>query len=214
MPWNANLIATRAIDLVKHLGASIINEGEINRRIRGITFCARSLPNMVEHFRAGSLLVASADRPDVLVAAALAASNGIEIGGILLTGGYKIDAQINKLCRPTFEKAKLPIFRIEGNTWQTALSLQSFNLEVPVDDKERIENIKQYISQHFNADFINNLVADSSRLPRLSPPAFRFQLTELARAAKKRIVLPEGDEPRTIKAAVLCAERGIAECVL
>ncbi|MGV8429111.1 phosphate acyltransferase, partial [Pseudomonas aeruginosa] len=72
----------------------------------------------------------------------------------------------------------------------------------------------QYISQHFNADFINNLVADSSRLPRLSPPAFRFQLTELARAAKKRIVLPEGDEPRTIKAAVLCAERGIAECVL
>nr|PRK22408.1 Phosphate acetyltransferase [Haemophilus influenzae] len=169
---------------------------------------------MVEHFRAGSLLVASADRPDVLVAAALAASNGIEIGGILLTGGYKIDAQINKLCQPTFEKAKLPIFRIEGNTWQTALSLQSFNLEVPVDDKERIENIKQYISQHFNADFINNLVADSSRLPRLSPPAFRFQLTELARAAKKRIVLPEGDEPRTIKAAVLCAERGIAECVL
>ncbi|HHF0475701.1 TPA: phosphate acetyltransferase [Haemophilus influenzae] len=214
VPWNANLIATRAIDLVKHLGASIINEGEINRRIRGITFCARSLPNMVEHFRAGSLLVASADRPDVLVAAALAASNGIEIGGLLLTGGYKIDAQINKLCRPTFEKAKLPIFRIEGNTWQTALSLQSFNLEVPVDDKERIENIKQYISQHFNADFINNLVADSSRLPRLSPPAFRFQLTELARAAKKRIVLPEGDEPRTIKAAVLCAERGIAECVL
>lgn len=85
---------------------------------------------------------------------------------------------------------------------------------MPVDDKERIENIKQYISQHFNADFINNLVADSSRLPRLSPPAFRFQLTELARAAKKRIVLPEGDEPRTIKAAVLCAERGIAECVL
>ncbi|HHF3863512.1 phosphate acetyltransferase [Haemophilus influenzae] len=214
VPWNANLIATRAIDLVKHLGASIINEGEINRRIRGITFCARSLPNMVEHFRAGSLLVASADRPDVIVAASLAAANGIEIGGILLTGGYKIDAQINKLCRPTFEKAKLPIFRIEGNTWQTALSLQSFNLEVPVDDKERIENIKQYISQHFNADFINNLVADSSRLPRLSPPAFRFQLTELARAAKKRIVLPEGDEPRTIKAAVLCAERGIAECVL
>ena len=54
----------------------------------------------------------------------------------------------------------------------------------------------------------------SSRLRRLSPPAFRFQLTELAREANKRIVLPEGDEPRTIKAAILCAERGIAECVL
>ncbi|AOF54062.1 phosphate acetyltransferase [Rodentibacter caecimuris] len=214
VPWSAELIATRALDIIKHLGAAIINEGDINRRIRGITFCARSLPNMLEHFRTGSLLVVSADRPDVLVAAALAAMNGVEIGGILLTGGYKIDAQIKKLCQHAFESTKLPIFRIEGNTWQTALTLQSFNLEVPSDDKERIENIKRYTSEQFDNAFIDNLVAASTRLRRLSPPAFRYQLTELARAAKKRIVLPEGDEPRTIKAAALCAERGIAECVL
>ncbi|KAG8281805.1 hypothetical protein J6590_051861 [Homalodisca vitripennis] len=47
-----------------------------------------------------------------------------------------------------------------------------------------------------------------------SPPAFRYHITELARQANKRIVLPEGDEPRTIKAASLCAKRGIARCVL
>ncbi|QIM68381.1 phosphate acetyltransferase [Basfia succiniciproducens] len=214
IPWSADLIATRAIDLVKHLGASILNEGDMNRRIRSITFCARTLPNMIEHFKAGSLLVVSADRPEILTAAALAATTGIELGGILLTGGYKIDCEIKKLCTPTFENTKLPVFRIEGNTWQTALSLQSFNLEVPVDDKERIENIKQYTSGQFDADFIHSLASASVRARRLSPPAFRYQLTELARAAKKRIVLPEGDEPRTIKAAVLCAERGIAECVL
>ncbi len=34
------------------------------------------------------------------------------------------------------------------------------------------------------------------------------------RKAGKRIVLPEGDEPRTVKAAAICAERGIATCVL
>lgn len=215
IPWSAELIATRVVDLVRHLGAAILNEGDINtRRIRGITFCARSLQNMLEHFKTGSLLVTSADRPDVLVAAALAASSGIELAGILLTGGYKIDKEINKLCKPIFENTKLPVFRIEGNTWQTALNLQSFNLEVPVDDKERIENIKQYTSQQFDVEFIDSLIAASSRARRLSPAAFRFQLTELAREAKKRIVLPEGDEPRTIKAAALCAERGIAECVL
>jgi hypothetical protein len=49
---------------------------------------------------------------------------------------------------------------------------------------------------------------------RLSPPAFRYQLTERARKANKRIVLPEGEEPRTIKAAAICAERGIARPVL
>lgn len=215
IPWNAELIATRAIDLAKHLGAAIIHDGAINeRRIRGITFCARNLTNMVEHFRVGSLLVTSADRPDVIVAASLAAMNGVEIAGVLLTGGYKIDNQIKKLTQHAIESTGLPIFRVEGNTWQTALALQSFNLEVPVDDKERIEKIKHYVSEQLDNNFINSLVAGSPRLRRLSPPAFRFQLTELARAAKKRIVLPEGDEPRTVKAAALCAERGIAECIL
>ncbi|MDP0075248.1 phosphate acetyltransferase [Glaesserella parasuis] len=212
--WKSDLIATRAIDLVKHLGAAIINEGEVHkRRIRSVTFCARSLPHMVDHFKAGSLLVASADRPDVIVAASLAAMNGVEIGALLLTGGYKIDTQITKLCQQAFETG-LPIFRIEGNTWQTALSLQSFSLEVPVDDKERIDAIKQYVSEQFDAGFIDGISKGAVRARRLSPAAFRYQLTELAREAKKRIVLPEGDEPRTVKAATLCAERGIAECVL
>lgn len=215
IPWKAELIATRAIDLVKHLGAAIIKEGEINtRRIQSITFCARGLPNMVEHFRAGSLLVTSADRPDVIVAASLAAITGVKIGAILLTGGYKLDSQIKKLCEYAIDSTGLPVFRVESNTWQTALSLQSFSLEVPVDDKERIDHIKEYVSNEISSSLIDSLTASSARSRRLSPPAFRFQLTELARHAKKRIVLPEGDEPRTVKAAVLCAERGIAECVL
>src|SRR5690606_3628854 len=33
-------------------------------------------------------------------------------------------------------------------------------------------------------------------------------------AARKRIVLPEGTEPRTLEAAAICAARGIATCVL
>lgn len=214
IPWNADLIATRAIDLAKHLQAAIINEGEIHsRRIRGVTFCARSLPHMVDHFKAGSLLVTSADRPDVLVAAALAAMNGVELGAILLTGGYKIDSQIAKLCQRAFESG-LPIFRSEGNTWQTSLSLQSFSLEVPVDDKERIAAIKHYVSEKLDSNFIDAISKGAVRARRLSPAAFRYQLTEFARAAKKRIVLPEGDEPRTVKAASLCVERGIAECIL
>ena len=55
----------------------------------------------------------------------------------------------------------------------------------------------------------------STRSRRLSPPAFRYQLTELARQANKRVVLPEGERAaRTIKAAAICAERGIARPVL
>lgn len=214
VPWSFDLIATRAIDMAHHLNATIINEGDINtRRVKSVTFCARSIPHMLEHFRPGSLLVTSADRPDVLVAACLAAMNGVEIGAILLTGGYEMDARISKLCERAFATG-LPVFMVNTNTWQTSLSLQSFNLEVPVDDHERIEKVQEYVANYINADWIESLTATSERSRRLSPPAFRYQLTELARKAGKRVVLPEGDEPRTVKAAAICAERGIATCVL
>ncbi len=214
VPWSFDLIATRAIDMCHHLNADVINEGDIHtRRVKSVTFCARSLPHMLEHFRPGSLLVTSADRPDVLVAACLAAMNGVEIGAILLTGGYQIDAPIRKLCERAFATG-LPVFMVSTNTWQTSLSLQSFNLEVPADDTERVERVQEYIASHIDSEWIESLTAESERSRRLSPPAFRYQLTELARQAGKRIVLPEGDEPRTVKAAAICAERGIATCIL
>ncbi|MEH2921027.1 phosphate acetyltransferase [Samsonia erythrinae] len=214
IPWSFDLIATRAIDMANHLNARIINEGDIQtRRVKSVTFCARSIPHMLEHFRPGSLLVTSADRPDVLVAACLAAMNGVEIGALLLTGGYEMDPSIAKLCERAFQTG-LPVFMVKTNTWQTSLSLQSFNLEVPADDRQRVEKVQEYVARHIDTQWIDSLSAASERSRRLSPPAFRYQLTELARKAGKRIVLPEGDEPRTVKAAAICAERGIAHCVL
>nr|WP_097032621.1 phosphate acetyltransferase [Sodalis endosymbiont of Henestaris halophilus] len=214
IPWNVDLIATRAIDMARHLGATIIHEGEIKtRRVKYVTFCACSLPNMLDHFRPYSLLVTSADRPDVLVAACLVAMNGVEIGAVLLTGGYDIDPRIQGLCENAF-KTGLPMFTVQTNTWQTSLSLQNFSLEVPDDDHSRVEKLQNYIASYIDPAWIKSL-ADSSNRPRhLSPPAFLYKLTELARQACKRIVLPEGDEPRTVKAASICAERGIARCVL
>ncbi|ACT06246.1 phosphate acetyltransferase [Dickeya chrysanthemi Ech1591] len=214
VPWSFDLIATRAIDMANHLNARVINAGDIQtRRVKSVTFCARSIPHMLEHFRPGSLLVTSADRPDVLVAACLAAMNGVEIGALLLTGGYAIDPAISKLCERAFQTG-LPVFMVNTNTWQTSLNLQSFNLELPPDDHERVEKVQEYVARHIDAQWIDSLTATSERSRRLSPPAFRYQLTELARQAGKRIVLPEGDEPRTVKAAAICAERGIAQCVL
>ncbi len=214
VPWNIGLIATRASDIAEHLNATIINEGEINtRRIKSVTFCARSIPNMVNHFRAGSLLVTSADRPDVIVAACLAAMNGVEIGAVLLTGGYSIPEQLIELCQRAFQTG-LPIFTTKGNTWQTSLNLQNFNLEVPANDKERVEFINEHVSANIDVRWVESLSIGLNRERRLSPPAFRYKLTEMARIAAKRIVLPEGNEPRTVKAASICAERKIANCVL
>ncbi len=214
IPWNAQLIAPRAIDLARHLKARVLNEGEIyNRRLNIVTFCARSIHNMVQHFKPGSLLVTSGDRSDVIVSACLAAMNGVKLGALLLTGGFTPEPQVMALCQQAMQTG-LPILINDTNTWQTAVSLQNFNVEIPFDDTVRIELVQDYVAGHVDKHWIESLTAASTHPRRLSPPAFRYQLTELARAANKRVVLPEGEEPRTIKAAAICADRGIARPVL
>ena len=214
VPWNFDLIAPRVSDLAEHLNAEYISKGQADvRRLKSVTFCARSIPNMVEHIKPGSLLVSSADRHDVIVAACLSAKNGVEIGALLLTGGYRPDKAIMKLCQPALESG-LPVLLIESNTWQTALTLQNFNIELPIEDSQRLHHVQEHAAQYIDNEWIEHLIQRHDRNIQMSPPAFRFKLTELARKANKRIVLPEGDEPRTIRAAAICAERGIARPVL
>ena len=214
IPWSAELIAPRVQDLAIHLEAKVLNKGDIeHRRLHSVTFCARTIPNMVQHFKAGSMLVTSGDRSDVIIAACLAVMNGMKIGCLLLTGDYPPEEEVMKLCNRAMESG-LPILLIKSNTWQTAQRLQNFNMEIPVDDVERIEKVQEYIAGHIDKHWLNTLTEDSSLTRRLSPPAFRYHLTELARKANQRIVLPEGEEPRTIQAALICAQRGIAKPVL
>lgn len=60
-----------------------------------------------------------------------------------------------------------------------------------------------------NLETLVNVTTD-----RVSPAQFRFNMMDKAQKANKRIVLPEGAEPRTVRAAVICHEKGIARCVL
>ncbi|MCW8127213.1 phosphate acetyltransferase [Microbulbifer halophilus] len=214
VPWNAELLAPRAVDLARHFDAEIINRGDLeHRRLHSITFCSRSLGNMIYRFVPGAMLVTSGDRPDVIVAACLAAMNGVKIGCLLLTGGYHLEPMVRRLCTPALETG-LPVLLIDNNTWQTALQLQHFNTRTPTDDLERIDRVQDFIAGHLDHQWVQSLSMESSRPKRLSPPAFRYHLAEQARKANKRIVLPEGDEPRTVRAALICAERGIARPVL
>lgn len=214
IPWDQEIMACRASDIAQQLNATILNPGEMQqRRLKSITFCAHSIPHMLSHFQPGSLLVTSADRADVILAAALASLNGIALGALLLTGGYILEASLQQICQKAFE-AGLPVFSVKTHTWQTAMDLQQINLETPTDDWQRIEAIQEYIADHLSKAWTHSLATTSHRSVVLSPPAFRYRLTELARQANCCIILPEGDEPRTIRAAVLCSERQLARCIL
>ncbi|MDP5208291.1 phosphate acetyltransferase [Microbulbifer sp. 2205BS26-8] len=214
IPWNADLLAPRALDLARHFDAQIINRGELEtRRLHSVTFCSRSLANMLRRFTPGAMLVTSADRPDVVAGACLAVMNGVKIGCLLLTGGYQLDRALFKVCTPAMETG-LPVLLVGANTWRTVMELQTFNLRTPADDRERVNRVQDFFASHLDENWVRSLSQVSSRPRRMSPSAFRYHLTELAHRSPKRIALPEGEEPRTIKAALICSERGIAQTIL
>jgi phosphate acetyltransferase len=213
IPENPELTARRTIDIARELGAEILHEGEImTRRAKKITLLARTVPNLLDTLVAGSILVTPGDRADIVLAVALATLNKVPISGLILTGGIELPRGIVELCRSALATG-LPVLRVQTNTWETANQLARMSPEIPIDDLERVQRGMDFVASHIDTDWI----AAHSQIPiqkRVSPAAFCYRLTELARAAKKRIVLPEGNEPRTIRAAALCAERGIARCVL
>ena len=79
-------------------------------------------------------------------------------------------------------------------------------------DKADSETLSQ-IEKALVTEKILSLAKEHDPLKQ-TPAVFRFNVIEKARKANKQIVLPEGDEPRTIKAAIICQQKKIAQCVL
>lgn len=213
IPKADELTYPRVKDVADFLGARIINAGEIeSRRVQSYTLCARGVENMLEALRPGVLVFTPGDRTDIIMATAIAALNDIKIAALVVTGGYQPSEALMALCGKAMAKG-LPVLSVESNSWETVINMQSFNQEIPLDDKERVLMVKEHIARCIDHDWINSFALNQEER-KLSPPAFRFRLIELARSLNKRIILPEGEEIRTIQAASICAERGIARCTL
>jgi phosphate acetyltransferase len=213
IPWQDELNAPRTRDIADLLGARVLNAGEYEqRRMLKIVLCARAVPNTVQLLKPGVLVVTPGDRDDIILAASLAAMNGVPLAGLLLCSDFQPDPRIMELCKGALQSG-LPVLSVPTGSYDTATNLNRMNNEIPVDDRERAEKVTEFVAGHIEHEYLKQRCGDPREL-RLSPPAFRYQLVKRALAANKRIVLPEGAEPRTVQAAAICQARGIARCVL
>jgi len=213
IPANSRLQAFRTADVARHLGAEVISAGDMDRRrVYSVALCARAVSHIHHVFAPGALLVMPADREDVIIAAALTAINGVALAGIVLTGDTPFEPMLADLCRRAFETG-LPVLKVRTGSYQTALNLSRLNPEVPPDDMERMNHVMDFIARHVEVSKLEARCKVELAV-RMSPAAFRHQLASRARELNRRIILPEGDEPRTIQAAVACHQRRIARCVL
>ncbi len=210
---NPILRAPRTLDVAQHLRAEIVSAGELGvRRVIQTVIAARSVAPFIPGLRPGTLVITSGERDDIILASALAASRGIELAGLLLAHDSRIAPQVMELAAPAFNTG-LPVLRTADDSFSIARRIGRISSAVPCDDMARMNDVLDNVAEHLDAE----VISASFYLPehtRLSPPAFRYQLIQKARAAKKRSVLPEGEEPRTVRAAAICEQKGIAHCVL
>lgn len=213
IPKTEELTYPRARDVADFLNAKIINAGEMDsRRVHSFTLCARGVENTLPALQPGVLVFTPGDRTDIIMATAIAALNETKIAALVLTGNYQPSEDLLKLCGKAMAKG-LPILSVETNSWETAIGMQSFNQEIPLDDRQRIALVKEHMARCIDHEWISSFALNQDER-KLSPPAFRYKLIEQARQLNKRVILPEGEEIRTIEAASICAERGIARCTL
>ena len=213
VPFSDSLSVPRTWDIAAELDATWLNVGEAkSRRINRISLTARSVARVDEVFKRGTLIVVPGDRDDLLLAAGLACINGIPLAGLVLTGGVVPSATVAELWQSAL-KTGIPIMSVESDSYETVQSLMHLSSEIPSDDTERAEEVARYVAAHLDLNWIKEYFSQEYEM-RLSPSAFRHQVVKKAQNAKKRIVLPEGSEPRTVEAACICQSRGIANCVL
>jgi phosphate acetyltransferase len=213
VPFDPRLAAPRMSDVAREMHARVLREGQMSaRRVQAIRIGAMTVPNLEPYIRANTLVVTPGDRTDVLMACSLASLSGTPVAGLLLTGGIEPPEPVMSLCKRAFESG-LPVLLVDDHTSAALERLHDLEFSIPTDDTVRAEAMANTVASHLDQSWLDNLRSET-REPRLSPPAFRHRLLEEARAEPQRIVLPEGHEPRTIAAAAVCEDRGIAHCVL
>jgi len=212
VPYRPELSYLRVRDLVRELNPEVLHEGDLSRRIKDVAVFAQGIPGGIRVLDDGRLIVVPGDRHEVIMAACLAALNGIQLAAVLLSAGIRPDPEVWKLTRAATSTG-LPVLVVESDSYQTAARVRDLDPGLAPDDLDRLEGVTGNIADTIDSSWLQSLLSPS-RPRRLSPAAFRYRLAELARAADALIVLPEGAEPRTLRAAVTCSDRGIARCLL
>ncbi|ENX33357.1 phosphate acetyltransferase [Acinetobacter colistiniresistens] len=213
VPFSNILSVPRSLDIASIINGTWLHQGEAKqRRILHTSLIASNIESELHKFVAGELIISASQRTDAILAASLASSNGTPLAGLVLTEQTAPPDNVLEFCQSAIKQG-LPILHTPFDTLETAQLLQRFGNEIPIDDTERAEQVTRFVSSHIDNNWLDQHTQNNLH-PRLSPSAFRYELVQKSISAKKRIVLPEGDEPRTVQAAVICQTRGIAQCIL
>ncbi|WP_327719460.1 phosphate acetyltransferase [Streptomyces sp. NBC_00490] len=214
VPDEPALSAPTVAQIGQSLGAKVLlgDDSGLARDALGFVFGGAMLPNFLGALTPGCLVVTPGDRADLVVGSLAAHSAGTPpIAGVLLTLGEVPNDDVLTLAARLAPGT--PVLSVPGNSFPTAEQLFSLegklNAATPRKAETALGLFERYID---SGDLLKRVSAPSS--DRVTPMMFEHKLLEQARSDKRRVVLPEGTEPRVLHAAEVLLRRGVCELTL
>jgi phosphate acetyltransferase len=185
---------------------------QLARESQGGLVAAMTLPHVLDRLFEEATVIVASDRTELIPGLVMAHRSGAfpQLAGIILTGGYELPASIQRLLDTV--NHRLPIARTDLGTYSTATrigNLQGKHTSTP----RKVEIMRRIFDEQVDARALLDAMSVEGTGVR-TPLMFEYQLNEMARRQKRRIVLPESGDDRILESASIVLRRGSADIVL
>ncbi|MDB2384957.1 phosphate acetyltransferase [Polaribacter sp.] len=188
-------------EVVKALNGKVLfGEQFLQNTIGNFSTGAMQLRNYLTRLKDNSLVVTPGDRADIILGAlqANASSNYPKVSGIILTGGIVPEESIIKLIEGV--QSTVPIVSVDGGTFSIINKIGAVKPKIYATHQKKIILSLDTFDNHVNIEALTKKLTSHNSV-RLTPSMFQYSLLQKAKASKKHIVLPEGNDNRIIQAA-------------
>ena len=187
---------------------------DLDREVTVIKIAAMSLPNVLDHMDEGALLITPADRPDVIAGALLARTAGTfpNIAALMLTGGFPLHRNLERLLDGLGDIA-LPLLSVSADTWTTARRVAAVPAVMRPSNERKIATALGVFEEHVDTRVLEQRI-EVARTERVTPLMFEYELLQRARADRRCIVLPEGEDERILRATEVLRRRNVVDLIL
>ncbi|CPZ68343.1 Probable phosphate acetyltransferase (PTA) [Mycobacteroides abscessus] len=209
------LVSPSVEELMKAVKGSLVSGDEalLSREATSFMVAGMTAEHCLERLKEGQAVIFPADRSDVLLAVASAhvAEGFPSLSAIILNGGLKLHPRIADLVDGI--GLRLPIIETDSGTFETASAAAHARGRVTVASARKIDTALALMDRYVDgADLVAQLAIP---IPSVTTPQmFEYQLLDRARDNRKRIVLPEGDDDRILKAAGRLLQRQVADLTI
>ncbi|WP_422742537.1 phosphate acetyltransferase [Mycobacterium sp. WMMD1722] len=215
LPEEPLLVAPSMRELCDAVDGTVRSGDErlLGREAMDVLVAGMTAEHVLERLTEGVAVVTPGDRSDVVLAVASAhvAEGFPSLSGIILNGGLQLHPSIADLVAGL--KLRLPIVTTDYGTFETARRVAETRGRVTADSARKIDTALTLMDTHVDtADLLGRLAIPIPAV--VTPQMFTYQLLDQARSDRKRIVLPEGEDDRILKAAGRLLQRGVADLTI